>query len=247
MDLNKDRAVHSAEKLFYKLLERPNRPFGMTLLSTKDEWRRARMGYIGASDAPTLCGLTDAWKTAKMLFDEKTGTAKNEKDDLSDNELVQMGVAEEPLVRQLFALEHPEYDVYDGSLLMFTSIRYPWMSCSLDAVAIHRETGEICDLEIKCAPWSNKWAGAFVPDNYFVQLLWQLAVTGFRFAHLRARLRFGLDVASPVPQRAASERCYTIDSGLPEIMDQTEILIEKGRKFNEMIKCGRFFPHSIAI
>lgn len=247
MDLNKDRSVHTAEKLFYKLLERHDRPFGMMLLSTKDEWRRARMGYIGASDAPTLCGLTDAWKTAKMLFDEKTGKSKDEKDNLADNELVQMGVAEEPLVRQLFALEHPEYDVYDGSLLMFTSIRYPWMSCSLDAVAIHRETGEICDLEIKCAPWSSKWAGPFVPDNYFVQLLWQLAVTGFRFAHLRARLRFGEREVSHVPHRAASERCYTIDSGLPEIKDQMEILIEKGRKFNEMIKCGRFFPNSIAI
>lgn len=213
------------------------------LCPTKEIWlgMRSELKTIGASDAPTIEGLTDGWRTAKQLFDSLVNGAEGE--DLSGNELVAMGNAEEPLSRELFALENPQYSVYDGSNLLWVSKQKPWMSCTLDAILVNDETGVIEDLEIKCCPWTHKWGSdGFVPDNYFVQLLWQMAVTGMPRAFLKARLRFAAN--EPV---GATEKLYEIDASQAEVKEQMDALVEHGERFYRMVEGGRYFPFAVRI
>lgn len=204
---------------------------------------RAAKRTIGASDAPAIEGLTDGWKTARQLFDELTGEAEH--GDIEGNELIDMGIAEEPLSRQLFALENPRYTIYDGSNLLWVSRTKPWMSCTLDAILVDSETQQWSDLEIKCAPWSNKWRSDFMPDNYFVQVLWQLSVTGMRRAFLKARLRWEEEYMRTMSR--AVEKNYYIDSAMPEVKRQMAALEEHGEKFFRMVEEGRYFPQFVRI
>lgn len=224
--------VHEAEN---KIIVGETTEAVLYLMPDKESWRKMRTQFIGASDAPTIESLTDSWRTRKDLFDEKTGAKPHE--DLSGNELVDMGNAEEPLVRELFALEHPQFDVYDGSNLLWVSKRKPWASCTLDAIAFDNERGTFTDVEIKCAPYSGKWRDDFMPDNYFVQILFQLFVTGFYEAHLRARLRYGDSRFN-----RAVERSYSLTADIPEVTTQTDALISDCEKFYNQIKSGEYFP-----
>ena len=70
-----------------------------------DSWLNARHG-IGGSDASAVLGL-NPYKTNTELYLEKTG--QRTAPDISDKDYVKYGHDAEPLLRSLFALDHPEY------------------------------------------------------------------------------------------------------------------------------------------
>lgn len=161
----------------------------LTQYGTKDEWLKARKA-IGGSDAAALVGL-NPYKTNIDLWREKTGRQKAP--DISKEPFVKFGHDAEPHLRDLFALDFPQYEVGYVENNMFLNDKYPFAHASLDGWLVDKETGRKGILEIKTTNilqsmswerWNDK-----VPDNYYCQVLWYLMVTEFDFVVIKARLR----------------------------------------------------------
>ena len=155
---------------------------------SNEEWLKARK-LIGGSDASALVGL-NPYKTNIELWKEKTG--RMTAPDISNEEFVRFGHEAEPHLRELFALDHPQYKVEYLENNMFTNARYPFAHASLDGWLTDQE-GRKGILEIKTtnilqSMQREKWNDR-IPDNYYCQVLWYLMVTEFDFAVLKARLR----------------------------------------------------------
>lgn len=160
-------------------------------ITNEAEWLKERLKGIGASEASAVIGCnpymnnTDLWRL-------KTG--RKEAQDISSNAHVAYGHAAEAHIRELFALDYPEYEVtYGGAFDMVKNPKYPWLFATLDGRLIERETGRKGILEIKTTEIlrsmaKEKWRDA-VPDNYYVQLLHQLLATEWDFAVLHAQLK----------------------------------------------------------
>ena len=155
---------------------------------TFGEWLENRHG-IGGSDASAVLGL-NPYKTNVELWEEKCGLRIPE--DISDKDYVKYGHDAEPLLRELFALDHPEYKVeyYDNN--MIRNEKYPWAHASLDGELIDQD-GRKGILEIKTTnilqsmQW-EKWNDQ-IPDNYYIQTLHYLMVTEYEFVEVRAQLK----------------------------------------------------------
>lgn len=155
----------------------------------REQWLAERKLGIGGSDAAAVLGLSP-WKTNVELWEEKTG--RREDQDMSDNAYVQYGVAVEPLIRSMFVLDYPEYEVRHDENLSKTHARYPQLRASLDGELTERTTGRFGVLEIKASFINSradrdKWNGV-VPQHYFVQVLHNMFVTEADFGILKARL-----------------------------------------------------------
>ena len=156
---------------------------------SKEEWLKHRT-RIGGSDAACIVGM-NPWKTNVQLWMEKTGQASAP--DISDKDVVKYGVAAEPLLRNLFALDFPEYEVeYFGDNIVLND-DFPFGAASLDGELKEKATGRKGILEIKTTnilqsmqkeKWKNK-----LPDNYYVQCIHYLMITGYEFVVLVAQLK----------------------------------------------------------
>ena len=161
---------------------------------TREEWLEARKNGIGGSDAATILGL-NPYKTTIELWEEKTG--KREAEDISEKPYVKYGTQAEDLLRQLFALDFPQYEVMHEENTIIRHPTYPFLFASLDGKLIDKETGEMGILEIKTtnilqSMQKEKWRDK-IPDNYYCQVLHYLNVTGYSFVILKAQLRYDYD------------------------------------------------------
>ena len=152
-----------------------------------DSWLNARHG-IGGSDASAVLGL-NPYKTNTELYLEKTG--QRIAPDISDKDYVKYGHDAEPLLRQLFALDHQEYKVEYFGDNMIRNEKYPWAHASLDGELTDQD-GRKGILEIKTtnilqSMQREKWRDQ-IPDNYYIQILHYLLVTEYSFVELRAQL-----------------------------------------------------------
>lgn len=202
------------------------------------EWKKGRLHGIGGSDASAVVGA-NPYKSNLDLFDEKTG--RRIPDDISDRPYVIYGHEAEPLIRGLFSLDYPGYRVEYHEWRILQSIRWPFLQASLD--------GELTDadgrrgiLEIKTTnilqslqreKWDNR-----IPDNYYIQVLHYLLVTGYDFAVLRAHLvsRWGDDVRTQVKH-------YFIER--TEVEEDLEYLLTEEKRFWEYVKAGRRPPRML--
>ena len=207
--------LHTADELVqYLNTATEPLPFEMHLYDDEAGWLEGRRGRIGASQVGTVLGLTDQWKTRRQLFDEMTGRSV---DEFAGNEFTRRGQSEEPLIRALWAIEHPDWDVYDGTHLLFVSKLEPWRSCSLDMVCVRRATGAFVIGEIKTGVWTKKWAGGGVPDGYLAQVSQQLDITKFDGAVIVSRLLSAGGMTEP--DSFASERAYYFAATNPAVRD----------------------------
>lgn len=156
---------------------------------SKEEWLKHRT-LIGGSDAACIVGM-NPWKTNVQLWEEKIGKAKAP--DISDKDFVKYGVAAEPLLRNMFALDFPEYEVEYFGDNMILNDDFPFGAASLDGELTEKATGRKGILEIKTTnilqsmqkeKWNNR-----IPDNYYIQVLHYLMITGYSFAILKAQLK----------------------------------------------------------
>lgn len=155
---------------------------------TFEEWLDARHG-IGGSDASAVIGK-NPYKSNQDLWMEKTG--RTVPPDISDKDYVRYGHAAEPLLRELFALDHPEYKVEYFENNMIRNEKYPWAHASLDGELTDQD-GRKGILEIKTtnilqSMQREKWNDQ-IPDNYYIQILHYLLVTEYEFVELRAQLK----------------------------------------------------------
>ena len=164
----------------------------MIQLGSRDEWLKHRMNYLGGSEASAVIGQNPYMDNVK-LWQIKTGQAQTE--DISDKPYVQYGIAAEPLLRELFKLNYPQYEVFYEDNNSFINSEKPWAAASLDGWLFERETNrkgiwECKTSEIVSSMHKEKWQDK-VPMNYYCQLLHYLMVcTDCEFAHLTALLTF---------------------------------------------------------
>ena len=154
----------------------------------EEEWLSGRMNGIGGSDASAVVGV-NPYKTNIQLFEEKTG--KSIPEDISDKPYVIYGKFAEKHIRELFKLDYPEYKVEHHEFRILQSLEYPFMQASLDGELTDRD-GRKGILEIKTtnilqSMQYEKWKDK-IPDNYYLQILHYLLVTGYEFVVLRAHL-----------------------------------------------------------
>lgn len=161
------------------------------IITTEAEWHAARLKGIGASEASAIVGC-NPYMSNVDLWKIKTGRKKAP--DISSNAHVAYGHAAEGPIRDLFALDYPEYEVtYGGAFDMVRHPEYPWLFATLDGRLVERKTGrrgvyEGKTTEILRSIAKEKWRDG-IPQNYYVQNLHQLLASGFDFAVLHAQLK----------------------------------------------------------
>lgn len=164
----------------------------MLRLDSREGWLGTRKRYIGGSDASAILGL-NPWKSNVDLWLEKTGQVKAE--DISYKECVQFGISAEPILRELFKITYPKYEMEYVENNCYLNDNFEWACASLDGTLIEKETGrrgiwECKTTEIVSSMSKEKWAGR-LPDNYYSQLIHYLMVReDCEFAHLTALLTF---------------------------------------------------------
>lgn len=207
------------------------------IIENKDHaaWLKARTYGIGGSDASAILGM-NPYKTNIDLFEEKTGRRIPE--DISDKPYVRYGTEAEPHIRALFSLDYPDYQVEYHENRILRSIRYPFLQASLD--------GELTDpdgrrgiLEIKTtnilqSMQREKWKDR-IPDNYYIQVLHYLLVTGYQFVVLRAHL-----ISDWGSDKRTSIRHYFIERS--EVEEDLDMLLTEEIKFWQYVESGRKPP-----
>lgn len=202
----------------------------MSICSNHEDWLHARRGRIGGSDAAAILGC-NPWMTNVQLWKYKTG--KDKQKDISDKEVVKYGNNAEPLLRQLFALDFPQYEVFYEENNIFFNDKMPWAHASLDGWLVDKETGRKGILEIKTTNiiqslQKEKWKNR-IPDNYYIQILHYLMVTGFDFVILKAQLKY--DYSGDI---MLNTRHYKIER--KDVLEDIEFLKKAEKEFFEYIE-----------
>ncbi|MCI9355262.1 MAG: YqaJ viral recombinase family protein [Firmicutes bacterium] len=201
----------------------------MAIESERKIWLEERKKGIGASDAAAIIGKNH-YKTNVQLWEEKTGLRQTE--DISEKPYVKYGTEAEKYLRSLFQLDFPEYEVnYDQYGRIANLKKYPFLFATLDGELTEKQTGRKGILEIKTTEIINsiqllKWKNR-IPDNYYIQVLHQLLVTGYDFAIVKAQLKFSYDGVR------LETRHYTIERN--EVIKDMEYLLKKEIAFWECV------------
>lgn len=193
-------------------------------LTNHDQWIKARQRGIGGSDAGAVIGM-NKYKTNVQLWEEKTGLTEPE--DISDKPAVIFGKTAEAPLRELFKLDFPHYKVDYHEFYMYFSDTHPFIFATLDG-ELTGEDGKRGILEIKTTTIQSKtqwdeWEDR-VPQSYYIQLLHQLAATGWDHAILKAYIRYYKDGGLKI-----SIRHYKIERS--EVQGDIEYLMEKESEF----------------
>lgn len=192
---------------------------------SREEWLECRKSGIGGSDAGSALGI-NKYKSNVKLWSEKTGKAVPE--DISENPAVKFGKQAESVIREFFKLNFPQYSVDYHEFRMYGIRDRPFMYATLDGELTERETGLHGILEIKTTTIQNsmqwsEWDNR-IPDSYYVQILHQLACTGWSFAILYACINY----ISKGEKRTAL-RYYRIDRN--DVSNDIEWLIQHETDF----------------
>lgn len=202
----------------------------MIVLRNREEWLKNRMNGIGGSEASAIIGMNPYMSNIE-LWQIKTGQLVPE--DISEKPYVKYGTEAEPLMRQLFALDYPQYEVGYVENNSYFNDKYPFALASLDGTLIEKETGRKGILEIKTtnilqSMQKEKWDHR-IPDNYYIQVLHYLMVTEFDFVVLKAQLKssFNDDVY-------LQTRHYKIERA--EVEEDIKYLESSERKFWKQVQ-----------
>ena len=195
----------------------------MKILKDRNEWLKNRT-KIGGSDASAVVGL-NPYLDNVTLWEIKTG--KRQQEDISDKPYVQYGTQAEMHLRGLFRLDFPQYIVEYVENNMFLNDEYPWAHASLDGWLTDQDGRkgilEIKTTEILQSMQKEKWNHQ-IPDNYYIQILHYLMVTGFDFAVLKAQLK---TVFNGVPYLQTKH--YFIERS--EVEEDIQYLANEEKKF----------------
>lgn len=155
------------------------------------EWLEYRRDGLGASDAAAVLGVSP-WKTNVQLWEEKRGLVVPE--DIGDKPYVKYGNDAEPLLRALFALDHPEYESSFTPYKIFRHPQMPFITCTPDGELLRLSNGKRGGLEIKTTEirsslgW-GQWKDQ-IPDEYYVQVCQQMLAAAWEFVELLVQIKY---------------------------------------------------------
>lgn len=165
----------------------------MLTFPSREDWLQARKNTIGGSDASAVVGM-NPYKSNVDLWLEKTGQVTPE--DISDKPYVKFGTEAEPLMRELFKMDFPEYEVFYEENNLFLNEKYPWGHYSADGWLKDQKGRfglfENKTTEILRSMQKEKW-NQKIPDNYYVQLVHGFLITEAEFTIMKARLKSVID------------------------------------------------------
>lgn len=204
----------------------------MLTFPSREEWLKARGNTIGGSDASAIVGM-NPYKTNEALWLEKTGKIIPE--DISEKSYVKYGTNAEPMLRELFKLDFPQYQVFYEENNLFRNEEYPWAHYSADGWLLD-ENGRKGILEIKTTEilqsmQKEKW-NQRIPDNYYIQCLHGLLIMDADFVILKAQLKTVFD---GVPYFQTKH--FPIER--TEVENDLFYLAGEEAKFAESLKAGR--------
>lgn len=207
----------------------------MIVLNSREEWLQARGQRIGGSDASAVIGLNPYMDNVE-LWKIKSGLIVP--DDISDKPYVKYGTKAEHLLRELFKMDYPQYKVFYEENNMFVNGKYLFAHSSLDGW-IKDEKGRFGVWEAKTtnilqSMQKEKWKDK-MPDNYFCQMVHNIAVTEAEFGHMTALLKYEFN-----GQIYQQIRNYHIEWS--EIQGDIQYLMEKESEFWEFVKTGTYPP-----
>ena len=164
----------------------------MRILKNHNEWL-ANRNRIGGSDASAIVGM-NPYMSNVDLWEIKTGLKAQK--DISDEPYVKYGTEAEKYLRRLFKLDFPEYELKYYENNIWTNTNYPFGHASLDGWLVDQDgrlgVWECKTTNILQSQQKEKW-NQRIPDNYYIQILHYLMVTGFEFAILKAQLKSEFD------------------------------------------------------
>lgn len=136
-----------------------------------------RKDFIGGSDIASIMGLS-RWKSALHLWAEKTG--KVNPPDLSDNEAVELGIELEDFVAKKFEKK-------TGMKVRRSPHKYihkdnPVFRCQVDRLI--QGTDELLEVKTASAWKVKEWEGEEIPQEYILQVMWQMGITGRSVGHI---------------------------------------------------------------
>ena len=202
----------------------------MIVLKDRQEWLQNRFKGIGGSEISAVVGC-NPYLDNVTLWEYKTG--RKQAEDISEKPYVLYGTNAEEHLRALFALDFPQYKVEYIENNSFSNSKYPWARASLDGWLIDQE-GRKGILEIKTSEILNsqhreKWKGNHIPQNYYCQTIFYMAVLEADFCVLKAQLK---TVFEGVPYLQTKH--FFLERS--EVQADIDYLMKKGSEFWEYVK-----------
>lgn len=203
-------------------------------LESREEWLEVREKSLGGSDAASVLGLSP-WKSNVKLWLEKKGELEIE--DISDKSYVKFGIEAEKPLRDLFTLDHDEFEVQYFENNIWINDKFPFAHASLDGWITEIATGAKGILEIKTVNIYNNndlaWKDR-IPDYYYAQILHYMMITEFDFAILKARIKYSEDYIVV--------KTYRIDR--LNVLEDIKLLAEREKDFYKSLQ-GDVVPNLI--
>jgi len=164
--------------------------------NNEDKWLLSRRDKITGTIISAIVG-ENPYMTNVEAYHYLLKDKDYERDDISNKPQVIYGKKAESLIRKLFALDHPEYVVIEpkeDSFELYENVENPFMAGTLDGIIVDKDGNkgilEIKTTEILNSRHKEEWGKGNVPSNYYCQVLWYMAITGFKFAILHAQLKY---------------------------------------------------------
>lgn len=196
----------------------------MARFKTRDEWLKHRKRGLGGSEISAVIGC-NPYMDNVALWELKTG--RREAEDISDKPYVKYGTQAECHLRALFELDFPQYEVGYVENNSFRNDKYPWAQASLDGWLTdpdgRRGVLEIKTSDVLSSMHKERWREQ-IPQNYYCQVLFYMAVIEADFAVLKAQLRTEFD---GLP--CFRTRHYRIERA--DVQGDIDYLMEEGEKF----------------
>jgi putative phage-type endonuclease len=144
----------------------------------RERWLEERRKGVGSADASTICGVNPG-RSLYTAYQDKVGALPSPE----ENDAMWLGTQMEPVIARLFT-RLTGLRVRRSGLLR--NVRTPWLQCTPDRVV--SENGETGGLEIKFhnAMRREEWDGGEVSDHCLVQVIHDLAVTGWTWMYVLA-------------------------------------------------------------
>lgn len=204
----------------------------MKILKNREDWLKNRTKGIGGSEISAVVGC-NPYKTNVDLWLEKTGQVVPE--DISEKPFVKYGTNAEMHLRELFKLDFPQFEVDYVENNSWKNSKYPWALASLDGW-ITDEQGrkgifECKTTEILNSMHKEKWKDQ-IPQNYYCQCLFYMAVYEAEFCVLKAQLKTVFD---GIPYLQTKH--FFIER--KDVQEDIDYLMQEGERFWKLVETGQ--------